>query len=49
LPPKSFTDCIPASFLTTKDAPPLAAPDIIRNPSLPPEATYPLIAGFGPT
>ena len=45
---KSLGELIPASFLTTKTAPPLATPAIIFR-SLPFDAIYPLIAGFGPT
>ena len=48
LPPKSLTEFIPESFLTTKTAPPLAAPDTICKPLFP-DAIYPLMAGFGPT
>ena len=47
LPPKSLTEFIPESSLTTNDAPPLAAPDITLM-SLPSETTYPLIVGLGP-
>src|SRR6202030_2579924 len=39
---------MPDSFLTTKDAPPLAAPAMTRNTS-PLDRTYPVIAGLGPT
>ena len=45
LPPKSLTEFIPESFLTTKTAPPLAAPDTICKPLFP-DAIYPLMAGF---
>jgi len=45
---KSLGELIPASFLTTKTAPPLDTPATIFR-SFPSDTTYPLIAGFGPT
>ena len=47
LPPKSCSELMPESFLTTNDAPPLVAPAITLSAS-PLETTYPLTAGFGP-
>src|SRR5215218_7745683 len=48
LAPRSFTDSIPESFLTTNTAPPLVDPAIILKAS-PLDTTYPFIAGLDPT